>query len=163
MPTVPVAEVDVATSFCREGCCGVRPRLTVSELFERGFRRNRTAPLACKGAACTDAEGNTARFSLDYQNGVIAAVGFRASTCATLIAYCEFIAEIVIGYPLEQAWALAASDLVDGVGSVPAMRRQRAILAGAAFRSALAAVSSRPAEPQGSVNESRLHFRHPAA
>ena len=53
------------TAACREACCSVTPRLTVSELFERGFRRNRLAPLAVEGAPCTDAEGNVARFSLD--------------------------------------------------------------------------------------------------
>ena len=32
------------TAACREACCSVTPRLTVSELFERGFRRSRTPP-----------------------------------------------------------------------------------------------------------------------
>ena len=87
------------TSACREACCSVTPRRTVSELFERGFRRNRAAPLPIEGAQLTDAEGNGARFSIDIADGKIAGVGFRASSCATLIAYCEFIAEIVPGLP----------------------------------------------------------------
>jgi len=37
----------------------VTPRLTVSELFERGFRRNRAAPLPIEGATVPDADGNT--------------------------------------------------------------------------------------------------------
>jgi NifU-like protein involved in Fe-S cluster formation len=135
----------------------------VSELFDRGFRRNRAAPLAWEGAACTDADRHSARFSLNRENGAIACVGFRVSTCSTLIAYCEFIAEVVTGSPLEQALALTASDLVEGVSGVPAMRRQRAILAVAAFRAALAVVPSSAAEPQGTVDESRLHLRHSAA
>ena len=49
------------TAPCREACCSVTPRLTVSELFERGFRRNRTAPLPIEGAVFTDADGNTVR------------------------------------------------------------------------------------------------------
>jgi len=37
------------TAACREACCSVTPRFTVSELFERGFRRNREEllPLFC--------------------------------------------------------------------------------------------------------------------
>jgi len=34
------------TAACREACCSVTARLTVGDLFERGFRRNRAAPLS---------------------------------------------------------------------------------------------------------------------
>ena len=47
------------TAPCREACRSVTPRLTVSELFERGFRRNRTAPLPIEGATFADADGNS--------------------------------------------------------------------------------------------------------
>ena len=57
------------TATCREACCSVTPRLTVAELFERGFRRNREAPRAIEGAPCTGAEDNTAAFSLDVADG----------------------------------------------------------------------------------------------
>jgi hypothetical protein len=125
------------TATCREACCSVTPRLTVAELFERGFRRNRMAPLRIAGAAWSGAGNNTAQFSVDMGDGRLAAIGFRASCCATLIAYCEFIAEIALGLSLDIARALTAADLVESVPGVPALKHDRAVLAIAAFRSAL--------------------------
>jgi NifU-like protein involved in Fe-S cluster formation len=149
------------TATCREACCSVTPRHTVSELFERGFRRNRAAPLPIEGAQLADAEGNAAGFSIDLADGKIAGVGFRATSCATLIAYCEFIAESVRGFRLEIAGELTATNLVDALPGVPALKRERSVLAVAAFRAALTTASSieQIGEPH---NESRLHLRHPA-
>jgi hypothetical protein len=148
------------TATCREACCSVTPRLTVAELFERGLRRSREAPRSVAGAACTGAEDNTASFSLDVANGRIAAVGFHASCCATLIAYCEYIAEVTPGFQLEIARGMTAINLVDSVPGVPALKRDRAVLAIAAFRAALLAADiTQWGEPS---NESRLHLRHPA-
>jgi hypothetical protein len=147
------------TATCREACCSVAPRLTVAELFERGFRRNREPPLAIIGAPCIGAEDNTAMFSLDVADGKIVAIGFQASCCATLIAYCEYLAEMAPGLRLELVRALTAANLVNGVPGVPALKRDRAVLAIAAFRAALlAAEELQRREPN---NESRLHLRHP--
>jgi NifU-like protein involved in Fe-S cluster formation len=146
------------TATCREACCSVTPRLTVAELFERGFRRNREAPRAIAGSPCTGAEDNTATFSLDVAEGRITAIGFQASCCATLIAYCEYIAEIAPGFRFEIARGLTAADLVESVPGVPALKRDRAVLAIAAFRAALlAAADLKRGEP---TDESRLHLRH---
>jgi NifU-like protein involved in Fe-S cluster formation len=130
------------TATCREACCNVTPRLTVAELFERGFRRSREEPLAIEGETCTGAEGNDASFSLDAPDGKITAVSFRASCCATLIAYCEFIAEIAPGFQLEIAREITAANLVDSVPGVPALKRDRAVLAIAAFRAAVMAADA---------------------
>ena len=149
------------TATCREACCSATPRLTVTELFERGFRRNRTAPLSIEGARCTDAEGHAAAFSLDIADGKIAAASFRASSCTTLIAYCEYIVQAVAGVRAELAGALTSAALVSAVSGVPPIKRQRAVLALAAFRSALAA--SGRLEMKGEYrDESCLHLRHPA-
>src|SRR5262245_42820130 len=130
------------TAPFREACCSVTPRLTVSELFERGFRRNRTAPLPIEGAAFTDTEGNSARFSVDVTSETIAGVSFRASSCATLIAYCEYLAEVTPGFRLDIANAFTATSLVEALPGVPALKRARAALAVAAFRAALAQASN---------------------
>src|SRR5689334_15450897 len=111
------------TALCREACCSVTPRLTVSELFERGFRRNRAAPLPIEGAAFTDADGNTACFSVDVTGEAIAAVSFRGSSCATLIAYCEYLAEVTPGLRLDIASAFTATSLVEALPGVPAFKR----------------------------------------
>ncbi|HJS07751.1 MAG TPA: iron-sulfur cluster assembly scaffold protein [Pirellulales bacterium] len=116
--------------------------MTVSELLERGLRRIRAAPLAVEGEDCADAEGNRARFSIEAAGGKVAAVGFRATTCATLIAYGELIAETTPGLRVELAAGLTARDLVDALPGVPPLKRERAVLAVAAFRSALANISN---------------------
>ena len=87
--------------------------MTVSELFERGLRRNRDVPLSVQGAVCRDAEGNCAGFSLDLEGGKIAGIGFRVSVCATLIAYCELIAETLPGRTVDLAQALTPRDLLE--------------------------------------------------
>jgi NifU-like protein involved in Fe-S cluster formation len=69
-------------------------------------------------------------------------VSFRTTSCATLIAYGELIAETVPGMRLELAKAVTARDLVDALPGVPALKRERAVLAVAAFRSALAKIST---------------------
>ena len=129
------------TATCRLPCCAA-PRMTVSELLERGMRRNRNAPLAIEGDACTDTEGNGARFSIAIAGGTVTAVGFRATSCATLIAYGELIAETMPGRSLDLAAGLSARDLVDALPGVPPLKRDRAVLAVAAFRSALSKVSN---------------------
>ena len=130
------------TATCREACCSVQPRLSISELFERGYRRNRSASLSIEGTRHADADGNTACFSLDTTDGRIAGIGFRATTCATLIAYCEYIAEIVLGFRLEIARELTAAQLVASVPGVPALKHDRAVLAITAFRASLAAAQA---------------------
>jgi hypothetical protein len=150
------------TAACRAACCSAMPRRTVSELFERGFRRNRAAPLPIEGAPCTDAEGNSARFSVNIAGGKIIDIGFRASSCATLIAYCELVAEIAQSFRLEIARELTATNLVEALPGVPALKRNRAVLAVAAFRAALASYL-KLADPGEQSNESRLHLRYPAS
>jgi hypothetical protein len=127
------------TATCRQACCSVMPRRTVAELFERGFRRNRAAPLPVEGAPCTDFEGNAARFSLSVADGKITRVGFRVSSCATLIAYCELIAEMAPGFGPDIARGLSPADLAEALPGVPALKRERSVLAIAGFRAALAA------------------------
>ena len=128
------------TAACRESCCSVVPRLTVDELFARGFRRNREAPRSVEGAPCKDAAGNLARFSLDVEAGKVVRVGFRVSTCATLIAYSELLAEMLPGARIELARKMSPESLVAVLPGVPPLKRDRAGLAIAAFRAALAEV-----------------------
>jgi NifU-like protein involved in Fe-S cluster formation len=130
--------------------------MTVSELLERGMRRNRDAPLAIEGKDFSDAEGNSVRFSVDVADGKLKAVNFRATSCATLIAYAEYIAEILPGQRVELAGALTPRDLIDALPGVPPLKRERAILTVAAFRAALANISI--TIERESCNEGRVHF-----
>jgi NifU-like protein involved in Fe-S cluster formation len=139
------------TAACREACCSVTPRFTVSELFERGFRRNREAPLPLEGETVKDAEGNTARFSVEIDDGHLDDARFRASSCTTLIAYCEAIAELAPGFSIEIAAQITPSELIAALPGVPALKQNRAVLAIAAFRAALLVAHSRQSDHQGGV------------
>lgn len=147
------------TATCREACCCATPRLTVSELFERGFRRRRDPPLPIEGEPCRDGAGNFARFSLEMANGRIGRVGFQSSSCATLIAYCQLIAETLSGFRREIARELTAKQIVDALPGVPLYKQERSLLALAAVRAALDSAATETGEPR---YESRLRLRHPA-
>jgi hypothetical protein len=144
---------------CMDACCGSSPRRTVSELFDRGLRRARLLPLPIVGDAHTGAGGLSVRFSLACCGGRIENVHFTASTCITLIAYCELIAEVTSGQRITEAMQLTTADLVRDLPNVPALKRDRAPLAIAAFRAALINETGNMGE---SVNEGRLHFRNAA-
>lgn len=79
---------------CAAPCCASSPRRTVGELCERGLHRNRLEPLTIAGRALRNRDGLVAQFSLERHGGSIASVRFKASTCATLLAFCELIAEL---------------------------------------------------------------------
>jgi NifU-like protein involved in Fe-S cluster formation len=147
------------TATCRAACC-VPAKLTPSELFERGFRRSREAPRAIQGKLCADTEGHTASFSLDVADGKIATMSFHVSPCATLIAYCELIAEMLPEFGLDLAQALTPHDLIAQLPGVPVLKQNRAALAIAALRSALAAASNSSPYVSGENHESRIHLRH---
>ncbi|HEX5777507.1 MAG TPA: iron-sulfur cluster assembly scaffold protein [Xanthobacteraceae bacterium] len=125
------------TAACREACCSVTPRFAVAELFERGFRRNRQEPLAVQGETIVDAEGNSARFSVQLDGGKIAELRFRASSCTTLIAYSEALAELLTGFDAAMAAQYAPQNLVAALPGVHPLKQNRAVLAVAALRAAL--------------------------
>jgi len=125
------------TATCRESCCSATPRVSVSDLFERGFRRLRDAPLSIEGEVHRDPAGNFVRFSLDVADGRIKSVGFRSSSCATLIAYCELIAESVPGSRCDIAGVLTSKEIIETLPGVPPYKHDRAVLAVAALRAAL--------------------------
>lgn len=126
---------------CEDTCCGNAPRRTVSDLFDRGYRRNRKPSLAIEGAELRDSNGLLARFSLDIADGFIKAVNFRATTCITLIAYSELLAELAAEKKAREAAAIEATDLAAALPDVPLLKRDRAFLAVNAFRAALTAAS----------------------
>ncbi len=126
---------------CEDTCCGNAPRRTVSDLFDRGYRRNRKPSLAIEGVELRDANGLIARFSLDIADGFIKAVNFRATTCITLIAYSELLAELAADKKAREAAAIEAADLAAALPDVPLLKRDRALLAVNAFRAALTAAS----------------------
>jgi NifU-like protein involved in Fe-S cluster formation len=82
-----------------------------------------------------------ARFSLAIHEETIAEARFEATPCATLVAYCEALAEHVSGRALSEVPSLDAQGLVELLKGVPPGRRDRAIIAVAALRAATLAIS----------------------
>jgi hypothetical protein len=122
-------------------CCRSAPPRTVSDLFDRGHRRSRSTSLAPETPLRTDPNGLSAWFVIEIENGTITAIGFKASTCVTLIAYCELIAEIIEGQDVTAAAALSPALLVANLTGVPALKRDRAVLAVNSFQAALTAAN----------------------
>ena len=67
------------------------------------------------------------------------------------------------GFRSTIARELTAANLIEALPGVPALKRDRAVLAIAAFRAALVqAANHLQPQTEESLNESRLHLRHPA-
>lgn len=120
-------------------CCGARVgrSLRLPDCLERGLRMRRAPPLPVTGDWVETPQGLRARFSLDIQEDNLAEVRFESTPCATLVAYCEALVEHETGRPLISAPSVTAEGLVALLVGVPALRRDRAILAVAALRAAI--------------------------
>lgn len=70
-------------------------------------------------------------------HGCINEVEYRCTTCMTLVAFCEHVAEQLRGATLEQARALSAGELLNRHPEVPPIRHSRAYPAVAAAHAAL--------------------------
>jgi hypothetical protein len=68
-------------------------------------------------------------------------VEYRATTCVTLVALCEQVAELAAGKRLDEATAISPDALLDLHPEIPESRRDRAKLVIQAFRSALTKVT----------------------
>lgn len=120
-------------------CCHVPARpLRLQDCLERGLRTRRAAPLSHRGAWIETPRGLRARFSLVVERALIAEIRFEATPCATLVAYCQALAEHETGRPLAVAPGLDAVALVALLAGVPPVHRDRAVLAVAAWRTAIA-------------------------
>ena len=122
-------------------CCGAPQRPSASELCDRGLRRNRLEPFELAGSTL-HSEGLAAQFSLQCRGPAIASVRFKVSTCATLLAYCELLAELAVECSIAEGGKFTAPLLVSELPGVPVYKRNRAALAVAAFRSALTRAGS---------------------
>lgn len=117
--------------------CHVPARpLRLQDCLERGLRTRRAAPLPHLGEWIETPQGLRARFSLAVERAVIAEIRFEATPCATLVAYCQALAEHETGRLLA-ASGLDARALVALLAGVPAAHRDRAVLAVAAMRTAI--------------------------
>ncbi len=112
-------------------------RHDVSTCFDRGLARLRRPLLPLSGSVCVDEGGLQVQFSLDLDGAVIRQVAFKATTCVTLVAYSERLAERVTGADLRSAVRLRPEDLAGELDGVPPIKQLRAALPVRALHSAI--------------------------
>ena len=121
---------------CRTDHERQRP-VTVADYFDRALRRSRGPWLQTSGEACADKNGLQVQFSLKVSKGTIRRAAFKASTCATLFAYCELLAELVTGRTLKDALRLTPVEVVGVLRGVPPAKQNRVMLPIRALHSAI--------------------------
>lgn len=121
----------------RSSCCS-HCNGSLKDLFEAALQRPRPRDFGNRaGRAADETQRLLVEIVLDIQDGVVSQAEFRATTCATLLAYCELLVRMVRGQRTLEALRIRAEDLVDRVRGVPPYRQSRASLAVAALRAAL--------------------------
>jgi hypothetical protein len=112
-------------------------RLTVYDYFIRAMRQPATALSGCTGEALKSADGAAVVFSADAIDGHIAVVGYKCTSCVTLVALCEHLSDLIRGRAPDEAIQVAAGDLLALHSEIPLERRDRAAIAVDAMRSAV--------------------------
>src|SRR5271167_903828 len=132
---VTVERTSHLTARTGDHCATRRP--SAFDHLMRGFRRNGGPLLAIVGRVARDGDGRTAQFSFELEDDVLKAVSFKVSTCATLIAYCEFVAECITGATLSQAVALTPEQVIAPLKGIPPHKHDCARFAITALRTAV--------------------------
>jgi NifU-like protein involved in Fe-S cluster formation len=132
----------VTTEHTNLSTAGIRDhgdghRVSAFDHLIRGFRRNGGPLLAVVGRVVHDGDGRNAQFSVEVEDGVLTAVSFNVSTCATLIAYSEFVAEGMTGATLSQAVALTPEQVIAPLKGIPPHKHDCARLAVSALHAAV--------------------------
>jgi len=115
-------------------------RRDVHYYFQQACRRPLNAAAVPVSFVTQDEAQAGFTFSLGPQDR-IAGVEYRCTTCITLVAMCEHLAERLRGASLREARALTADDLMEWHPEIPRSRSSRASLALAAARAALDNIS----------------------
>jgi NifU-like protein involved in Fe-S cluster formation len=114
-------------------------RRDVYYYFQQAYRRPLRQTSSFRFIADGDAEAAFA-FRIARPD-TIEAVEYRCTTCMTLVAMCEHIAEELQGATLSRAKSLTAEHILTQHPEIPQSRRCRAHLAAAAARAALETIS----------------------
>lgn len=111
-------------------------RRDVYHYFQQAYRRQ--LPPLSSPLRFINEDGLQAAFAISICGvGRIERVDYRCTTCVTLVALCEHVAEQLSGATLQEARALDAGQLLKLHPEIPAGRRSRAHLALNAARAAL--------------------------
>ncbi len=119
---------------------------TVHDYYRQAYRKLARLPEAGapRFAAVFGADNNCAAFQLEVAGGFIARADYRCTTCVTLIALCEHLAELAIGMSVEEASGYRPVLLLDRHPEIPPGRRDRAELAVQALKVALHHIEGGP-------------------
>jgi hypothetical protein len=110
-------------------------RRDVYYYFQKAYRRQLQQTSSFRFLADDDAQ---AAFVVRLASpDTIAAVEYRCTTCMTLVAVCEHIAEELQGSTLTRAKTVTAERILEQHPEIPKSRHSRAHLAAAAAQAAL--------------------------
>lgn len=111
---------------------------TVYDYFQRACRRDPEPLRGISGDECFDSDGNSVVFALETgKSERILRALYRCTTCVTLVALCERLAEELSGSTTAEAASWSAERLLSLHPEVPPVRRDRAMLAVTAVQSAI--------------------------
>jgi NifU-like protein involved in Fe-S cluster formation len=107
------------------------------------LRRHSTERPIAPGPMVIAPDGLSVRFDIELDSAsCLTGVQFRCTTCATMLALCEHLAEMVAGLPASEALQITPQHLLELHNEIPEERRDRAALAVAGLR--LAVISRTP-------------------
>lgn len=118
-------------------CCGHPSGLTIAECVERGLKTRRLVPFDHQCNQASYLFDLWARFSFQIEAGTLTALRFECTACATLIACCQALVELLSGQKIEHAQHFSAASLLQQLSGVPAAKQNRAWLAVSAFGAGL--------------------------
>jgi NifU homolog involved in Fe-S cluster formation len=105
--------------------------------FQRACLRELAALRGVSGDKIFDGEGNCVVFWVEALSGTIAGAQYKCTTCATLLALCEHLSELLVGMKIEEAQKLTAAWLLELHPEIPNSKRERAGVAMQALQSAV--------------------------
>ena len=102
---------------------------TVHDYFIEGYRRTgRTTLRDFSGTPVQGSEDLSAAFQLFVREGTVTRVEYRCSSCVTLVALCEHVAQHLVGQPVEIVRALKPELLATWHPEVPRSHQNRSHL-----------------------------------
>jgi hypothetical protein len=111
---------------------------TIHDYFRKAMHSPRTAAREDgSGPVVSGPDGLCAAFDLEIEQPSIVRASYRCTTCVTLVALCEHLAELAAGRTVEDALGLDPEILLRFHPEVPVERRDRAALASTALRMAI--------------------------
>lgn len=144
-----------AAPCCADETCGqTRGRRTVTDYLLRPRYRTDAELRNSAGQRVATADGAGIQIAIETDASCVRSLQYRASSCATLVAYAEVLGDLVLGKPLDEVARITPPALMAILPGVPVSRQDRATAVIHATWSALAAAVGQNQTPatKGSSN-----------